>query len=144
LFNHESSRRGETFVTRKVTRAVGRVKEGLQDKLYLGNLEARRDLGYAGDSVEAMWLMLQQEEAADYVVATGEAHSVRDLAELTSAPLASTGAVMSRSIRAISGRPRSTSCVATPKTRTAWWAGSRAKRLRCFSAVQKLTRLAQR
>jgi GDPmannose 4,6-dehydratase len=82
LFNHESPRRGETFVTRKVTRAVGRIKEGLQDKVYLGNLDARRDWGYAGDYVEAMWLMLQQEEPEDYVVATGEAHSVRDLVEL--------------------------------------------------------------
>ena len=81
LFNHESPRRGETFVTRKVTRAVGRIKEGLQDKLYLGNLEARRDWGFAGDYVEAMWLMLQQEVADDYVVATGEAHSVRELCE---------------------------------------------------------------
>ena len=82
LFNHESPRRGETFVTRKVTRAVGRIKEGLQDKLYLGNLDAKRDWGFAGDYVEAMWLMLQQEKPDDYVVATGEAHSVRELAEI--------------------------------------------------------------
>ena len=82
LFNHESPRRGETFVTRKVTRAVGRISQGLQDKLYLGNLEARRDWGFAGDYVEAMWLMLQQDEPDDYVVATGEAHSVRELVEL--------------------------------------------------------------
>jgi len=81
LFNHESPRRGETFVTRKVTRAVGRIKEGLQDQLYLGNLDARRDWGYAGDYVEAMWLMLQQERPDDYVVATGEAHTVRELIE---------------------------------------------------------------
>jgi len=81
LFNHESPRRGETFVTRKVTRAVGRIKEGLQDKLYLGNLDPRRDWGYAGDYVEAMWLMLQQERPDDYVVATGEAHSVHELVE---------------------------------------------------------------
>jgi GDPmannose 4,6-dehydratase len=79
LFNHESPRRGETFVPRKVTRAVGRIKEGLQDKLYLGNLEARRDWGFAGDYVEAMWLMLQQEAPDDYVVATGVSRSVRDL-----------------------------------------------------------------
>ena len=78
LFNHESPRRGETFVTRKITRAIGRMKEGLQQKLYLGNLEARRDWGFAGDYVEAMWLMLQQEEPSDFVVATGEAHSVRE------------------------------------------------------------------
>jgi len=81
LFNHESSRRGETFVTRKVTRAACRIKLGLQQKLYLGNLEARRDWGYAKDFVEAMWLMLQQPEGDDYVVATGEAHSVRELCE---------------------------------------------------------------
>ena len=78
LFNHESPRRGETFVTRKITRAAARIKLGIQDKLYLGNLEAKRDWGYAGDYVEAMWLMLQQEEPSDYVVATGETHTVRD------------------------------------------------------------------
>lgn len=82
LFNHESPRRGETFVTRKITRAVGRIKEGLQDKLYLGNLEAKRDWGFAGDYVEAMWLMLQQEQPDDYVVATGKAHCVREFVEL--------------------------------------------------------------
>jgi GDPmannose 4,6-dehydratase len=81
LFNHESERRGETFVTRKVTRAACRIKLGLQQKLYLGNLEARRDWGYAKDYVEAMWLMLQQPRGDDYVVATGEAHSVRELCE---------------------------------------------------------------
>ncbi len=81
LFNHESPRRGETFVTRKVTRAVSRIKEGLQDKLFLGNLEAKRDWGFAGDYVEAMWLMLQQEKPDDYVVATGESYSVRELVE---------------------------------------------------------------
>src|ERR1700748_3003249 len=82
LFNHESSRRGETFVTRKITRALARIKVGLQDKLYLGNLEARRDWGFAGDFVEAMWLMLQQDEPDDYVIATGESHSVRDVLEV--------------------------------------------------------------
>jgi len=82
LFNHESPRRGETFVTRKVTRAVGRISQGLQEKLYLGNLEARRDWGFTGDYVEAMWLMLQQPTPNDYVVATGEAHSVREFVEL--------------------------------------------------------------
>ncbi len=81
LFNHESPRRGETFVTRKITRAVGRIREGLQDRLYLGNLEARRDWGFAGDYVEAMWLMLQQDEPRDYVVATGESHSVGEFVE---------------------------------------------------------------
>ena len=78
LFNHESPRRGETFVTRKVSRAVGRIKEGLQESLYLGNLEAKRDWGYAGDFIEAMWLMLQQDNPDDFVIATGESHSVRD------------------------------------------------------------------
>ena len=81
LFNHESPRRGETFVTRKITRALARIKIGLQDKLYLGNLEAKRDWGYAGDYVEAMWLMLQQDVPDDYVIATGETHSVREFLE---------------------------------------------------------------
>jgi GDPmannose 4,6-dehydratase len=81
LFNHESPRRGETFVTRKVSRAAARIKAGLEDKLYLGNLDAKRDWGYAKEYVEAMWLMLQQEEPDDYVVATGETHSVRELLE---------------------------------------------------------------
>jgi GDPmannose 4,6-dehydratase len=81
LFNHESPRRGETFVTRKVTRAAARIKLGLQDKLYLGNLDAKRDWGYAGDYVEAMWLMLQQEKPDDFVIATGETHSVREFVE---------------------------------------------------------------
>ena len=78
LFNHESPRRGETFVTRKVTRAVARIKAGLQSKLYLGNLDAQRDWGYAKEYVVAMWLMLQQDKPEDYVIATGETHSVRD------------------------------------------------------------------
>ena len=82
LFNHESPRRGETFVTRKITRALGRIKEGTQDKLYLGNLEAKRDWGFAGDYVQAMWLMLQQDKPDDYVVATGEAHSVREFLDI--------------------------------------------------------------
>jgi len=81
LFNHESERRGETFVTRKITRAATRIKLGLQDKLYLGNLEARRDWGHAEDYVQAMWLMLQQDEPGDYVIATGESHSVREFVE---------------------------------------------------------------
>jgi GDPmannose 4,6-dehydratase len=82
LFNHESPRRGETFVTRKITRAATRIREGLQDKLYLGNLDAKRDWGYAKDYVEAMWLMLQQDEPDDFVIATGEAHTVREFVEL--------------------------------------------------------------
>jgi GDPmannose 4,6-dehydratase len=81
LFNHESPRRGETFVTRKITRAVARIKAGLQDKLYLGNLDAERDWGYAPDYAEAMWLMLQADEPDDFVVATGETHSVREFLE---------------------------------------------------------------
>ena len=82
LFNHESPRRGETFVTRKITRAVGRIKLGLQDKVYLGNLDSKRDWGYAGDYVKAMWLMLQQETPDDYVIATGKTISVRAFAEM--------------------------------------------------------------
>lgn len=78
LFNHESPRRGERFVTRKITRAVGRIHVGLQKKLFLGNLDAKRDWGFAGDYVEAMWRMLQQDEPGDFVIATGEAHSVRE------------------------------------------------------------------
>jgi GDPmannose 4,6-dehydratase len=81
LFNHESPRRGETFVTRKITRAATRIKLGLQDKLYLGNLDAKRDWGFAGDYVEAMWLMLQADEPDDFVVATGETYSVREFLE---------------------------------------------------------------
>jgi GDPmannose 4,6-dehydratase len=83
LFNHESPRRGKTFVTRKITRAVARIKMGLQDKLFLGNLDAKRDWGFAGDYVEAMWLMLQQEEPEDFVIATGEQHSVGDFVNRT-------------------------------------------------------------
>ena len=82
LFNHESERRGETFVTRKITRAVARIKHGLQDQLYLGNLDAKRDWGYAPDYVDAMWRMLQADEPGDYVIATGEMHTVREFLEL--------------------------------------------------------------
>src|SRR5213594_4039658 len=78
LFNHESPRRGETFVTRKITRAAARIKAGLQDNLYMGNLDAQRDWGYAKEYVEAMWLMLQQDQPDDYVIATGEAHAVHE------------------------------------------------------------------
>jgi len=81
LFNHESPRRGETFVTRKITRALARIALGLEKKLYLGNLDAKRDWGFAGDYVEAMWLMLQQDEPVDYVIATGESHSVKEFLE---------------------------------------------------------------
>jgi len=82
LFNHESPRRGETFVTRKITRALAHILAGLQDKLYLGNLDAKRDWGYAKEYVEAMWLMLQQDKPDDYVVATGETHSIREFLEM--------------------------------------------------------------
>src|SRR4051812_255786 len=82
LFNHESPRRGENFVTRKITRSLTRIKLGLQKKLYLGNLEAKRDWGFAGDYVEAMWLMLQQSKPDDYVIATGESHSVREVLDV--------------------------------------------------------------
>jgi GDPmannose 4,6-dehydratase len=83
LFNHESPRRGETFVTRKITMAAARIKCGLQDKLFLGNLDAKRDWGYAKDYVEAMWLMLQQDVPDDYVIATGETRTVREFLEKT-------------------------------------------------------------
>ncbi len=83
LFNHESPRRGETFVTRKITRAVGRIKMGLQDKVFLGNLDAKRDWGYAGDYVKMMWMMLQQDTPDDYVIATGKTISVREFADLS-------------------------------------------------------------
>ena len=82
LFNHESPRRGETFVTRKITRAATRIKEGPQDKLYLGNLDAKRDWGFAGDYVEAMWLMLQQDKPDDYVIATGQTRPIREFLDL--------------------------------------------------------------
>jgi GDPmannose 4,6-dehydratase len=82
LFNHESPRRGETFVTRKITKAIARMSYELQDKLFLGNLEAKRDWGFAGDYVEAMWLMLQQEKPEDFIIATGESHSVREFVNL--------------------------------------------------------------
>lgn len=82
LFNHESPRRGENFVTRKITMAVARIKVGLQDKLYLGNLDAKRDWGYAPEYVEAMWMMLQQDEPSDYVVATGQAHTPREFCQI--------------------------------------------------------------
>lgn len=83
LFNHESPRRGETFVTRKITRAIARIVAGTQKKLYLGNLDSKRDWGYAKDYVRAMWLMLQQQEADDYVIATGETHSIREFLEIS-------------------------------------------------------------
>lgn len=110
LFNHESPRRGETFVTRKITRAVGRIKYGLQDTLYLGNLEAKRDWGYAPEYVEGMWQMLQQEAPEDYVLATGETHSVEDFCRLAFAeaglPLELSGEGENRVGRDAQGRVR--------------------------------------
>jgi len=91
LFNHESPRRGGTFVTRKITRAVARIKHQLQDKLFLGNLDSYRDWGYAPDYVRAMWMMLQRSIPDDYVVGTGEAHTVREFASERSTMLGSTG-----------------------------------------------------
>jgi GDPmannose 4,6-dehydratase len=88
LFNHESPRRGETFVTRKVTRAIARMKAGLQEKVYMGNLDAKRDWGFAGDYVEGMWRMLQHDEPDDFVLATGETHSVREFIEVAFAHVA--------------------------------------------------------
>ncbi len=82
LFNHESPIRSESFVTRKITRSAVRIKKGLQEKLYLGNINAKRDWGFAGDYVEAMWLMLQQDKPDDYIIATGETHSVQDMVEV--------------------------------------------------------------
>ena len=126
LFNHESPRRGETFVTRKITRAVARIAAGLQDKLYLGNLDAQRDWGYAPDYVEAMWLMLQPDEPDDYVIATGETHTVREAVEIAFARAGPRSRMLtSRSIRATTGPPRSTSCSATRQRRRRSWAGSR-------------------
>jgi GDPmannose 4,6-dehydratase len=82
LFNHESPRRGETFVSRKITRAIGRIRHGMQDRLYLGNLDSKRDWGYAKDYVEAMWLMLQQKAPEDYVIASGETRTVREFCQV--------------------------------------------------------------
>ena len=108
LFNHECPRRGETFVTRKITRAAARIKLGLQEELYLGNLDAKRDWGYAKEYVEAMWLMLQQDKPDDYVVATNETHTVQDFCEEAFGRSASTGRITSGTTRATSAPPRST------------------------------------
>jgi GDP-D-mannose dehydratase len=123
LFNHESPRRGETFVTRKITRAVARIQAGLQDLLHLGNLDARRDWGYAAEYVEAMWLMLQQDRPDDYVVATGESHTVREFRHAAFDRPAWTGSAMSGSTPATTGRPRSTTCWGTRPRRRRPWAG---------------------
>ena len=124
LFNHESIRRGETFVTRKITRAVARIKAGLQDKLYLGNLDAERDWGYAPEYVEAMWLMLQQDEPDDFVIATGESHTVREFVELAFERSRTRLAAPRRDrSRATSVRPRLRRCAAIrrrPRSRLGW------------------------
>ena len=125
LFNHESERRGETFVTRKITRALGRIKLGLQKKLFLGNLEARRDWGYAGDYVEAMWMMLQAPEPDDYVVATGESHSVPSFWTAAATAAAWTGRSSWKPTRAICGPPKWTILWATLPRSGRNWAGSR-------------------
>jgi GDPmannose 4,6-dehydratase len=142
LFNHESPTRGETFVTRKVTRALARIKLGLQECLYLGNLDARRDWGHARDYVEMQWMMLQQSEPDDYVIATGEQHSVREFVEAAAREAgieiawkgkartrrASTrrAGASSPSTRAISARPRWTRCSAIRARRARSSDGSRA------------------
>ena len=129
LFNHESPRRGLEFVTRKISDGVARIKLGLADELRLGNLDAKRDWGFAGDYVEAMWLMLQASEPEDYVIATGEEHSVQEFADiafahagLDSKPAREDGS------RSSSGRPRSTTSSATRRRRASSSAGSRGSR----------------
>ena len=126
LFNHESERRGETFVTRKITRALGRIKLGLQEKLFLGNLDARRDWGYAGDYVEAMWLMLQQPEPDDYRGRHGRiAFGARVSGSGRGLRRPGLAARMSRPIRATSGPPKWIFCWAMLPRRATSWAGSR-------------------
>ena len=117
LFNHESPRRGETFVTRKITRAAARIKLGLQQDLYLGNLDSKRDWGYAGDYVEAMWLMLQQDQPDDYVIATRETHMVREFLEVAFGTSILTGNSTSRSIRSIIAPQRWICSLAMPAKR---------------------------
>ena len=125
LFNHESERRGLEFVTRKVTNAVARIKLGLQDELVMGDLDPKRDWGYAGDYVKAMWAMLQQDEPDDYVVATGQTHTVEEFVErgVRRTPASTTGSATSARTRASSARPRSTCSSATPPRPTWRWAG---------------------
>ena len=149
LFNHESPIRGETFVTRKITRALARIKLGLQDTLYLGNLDALRDWGHAKDYVEMMWLMLQQEQAEDFVIATGVQYSVRDFVEAAARELDITiqwqGKAwrrsesarvrpLFRSTRVISGRQKSRPCWAMPAKPANDWVGHRRSVLRHWSA----------
>ena len=133
LFNHESPRRGLEFVTRKVTDGVARIKLGLADSLALGNLDARRDWGFAGDYVKAMWLMLQQSSPDDYVVATGETHRSASSSRLPSPMSGSTGKSTSGSTRASSVPPKSTSSSATRPRPALSWAGSRRSTSRGWS-----------
>jgi GDPmannose 4,6-dehydratase len=146
LFNHESPIRGETFVTRKISRALARIKLGIQDKLYLGNLDARRDWGHARDYVQMQWLMLQQDEPEDYVIASGVQYSVREFVERAASEMnmkisfrgeglaekatMRQGAVLWRSIRATSGRARSKPCSATQVRRARNSAGNQKPHLR--------------
>ena len=126
LFNHESPRRGIPFVTRKITRAAARIRHGLEKKLYLGNLDAKRDWGFAGDYVEAMWLMLQQDKPDDYVVATGESHSVREVLDIAFGALELDWKQVRRDRPALlPARRRSTTCTAIRARRSACSAGSR-------------------
>ena len=117
LFNHESPRRGGTFVTRKITRGIAAIIAGTADQLYLGNLDAKRDWGYAPEYIEAMWLMLQQPEPDDFVIATGEMHTVRELCEIAFGLVGLDWERTSVSTSATSDRPRSMSCAATPARR---------------------------
>ena len=126
LFNHESPRRGETFVTRKITRAVARIKRGLQKDLYLGNIDAKRDWGYAPEFVEGMWRILQQDEPDDYVLATNETHTVREFCEKAFAPCgAGLGRNSSNTTSAMSAPPRWTCSSATPPRPNGFSTGSR-------------------
>ena len=145
LFNHESERRGETFVTRKITLAAARIAQGFQDKLYLGNLDARRDWGYARDYVECMWLILQHDTPEDFVIATGEMHTVREFATLAfeevGIPLRWEGAginekgIDTRTGKVlvevdpgnISARPKWSNCWAIPPKPKPCWAGTRSR-----------------
>ena len=133
LFNHESPRRGGTFVTRKVTRAVAAILKGEQEHLYLGNLDARRDWGYAPEYVEAMWRMLQQPKPDDYVIATGEMHSVRELCEVAFRLVDLTGSDTSGWIRRTSGPRRSRSSAAMRRKHIASLAGNRTSASRISS-----------
>jgi nucleoside-diphosphate-sugar epimerase len=133
LFNHESPRRGENFVTRKVTRGIAQILAGKTDKLRLGNLDSKRDWGHARDYVEAMWLMLQQDEADDYVIATGVMRSVREFAEAASRWQVSTGTSTSSSTRLIYAPPRCMSCGVTPQRLPRSWVGNQRRRSMTWS-----------